>query len=73
MNRVLVHVDTTTAVDRRLAYVAVSRGRTDVQLYSNDRHGSERRYLGTEDRQSLSASKPRRRQLWTVGTPSAQK
>src|SRR5271156_1265457 len=39
-DRVLVHVDTERAgeklVNRRLAYVAVSRGRYDAQLYTND-------------------------------------
>ena len=39
-DRVLVHVDTEQAgeklVNRRLAYVAVSRGRYDAQLYTND-------------------------------------
>jgi ATP-dependent exoDNAse (exonuclease V) alpha subunit len=39
-DRVLVHVDTEqgdTLVNRRLAYVAVSRGRYDAQLYTNDK------------------------------------
>jgi conjugative relaxase-like TrwC/TraI family protein len=40
-DRVLVHVDTEQAgeklINRRLAYVAVSRGRYDVQLYTNDK------------------------------------
>jgi ATP-dependent exoDNAse (exonuclease V) alpha subunit len=40
-DRVLVHVDTEQAseklVNRRLAYVAVSRGRHDAQIYTNDR------------------------------------
>jgi UvrD-like helicase C-terminal domain len=39
-DRVLVHVDTEQAgeklVNRRLAYVAVSRSRYDAQLYTND-------------------------------------
>jgi conjugative relaxase-like TrwC/TraI family protein len=39
-DRVLVHVDTdrlgATMVNRRLAYVAVSRGRYDAQIYTND-------------------------------------
>jgi ATP-dependent exoDNAse (exonuclease V) alpha subunit len=39
-NRVLVHVDTTRGsealVNRRLAYVAVSRGRFDAQIYTDD-------------------------------------
>jgi conjugative relaxase-like TrwC/TraI family protein len=41
--RVLVHVDTEQAgeklVNRRLAYVAVTRGRFDAQLYTNDKTG----------------------------------
>jgi conjugative relaxase-like TrwC/TraI family protein len=40
-DRVLVHVDTEQAgeklVNRRFAYVAVSRGRYDAQIYTNDR------------------------------------
>ncbi|PYX62643.1 MAG: conjugal transfer protein, partial [Acidobacteria bacterium] len=40
-DRVLVHVDTEKAgeklVNRRLAYVAVSRGRYDAQVYTNDK------------------------------------
>jgi ATP-dependent exoDNAse (exonuclease V) alpha subunit len=40
-DRVLVHVDTQRAgeklVIRHLAYVAVSRGRYDAQLYTNDK------------------------------------
>jgi ATP-dependent exoDNAse (exonuclease V) alpha subunit len=38
---VLIHVDTAHGgeklVNRRLAYVAVSRGRYDAQLYTNDK------------------------------------
>jgi ATP-dependent exoDNAse (exonuclease V) alpha subunit len=40
-DRVLVHLDTEQAgerlVNRRLAYVAVSRGRYDTHLYTNDK------------------------------------
>jgi len=40
-DRVLVHVDTEQAgeklVNRRLAYVALSRGRYDAQIYTNDK------------------------------------
>jgi conjugative relaxase-like TrwC/TraI family protein len=40
-DRVLVHVDTEQAgeklVNQRLAYVAISRGRYDAQIYTNDR------------------------------------
>ena len=39
-DRVLVHVDTEQAreqiVNQRLAYVAISRGRYDAQIYTND-------------------------------------
>jgi ATP-dependent exoDNAse (exonuclease V) alpha subunit len=39
-DRVLIHIDTDQAgeklVNRRLAYVAVSRGRYDAQIYTND-------------------------------------
>ena len=39
-DRVLIHIDTNQAseklINRRLAYVAVSRGRYDAQLYTND-------------------------------------
>jgi ATP-dependent exoDNAse (exonuclease V) alpha subunit len=40
-DRVLIHVDTESAgeklINRRLAYVAVSRGRYDAQIYTNDK------------------------------------
>ena len=40
-DRVLIHVDTEQGgeklVNRRLAYVAVSRGRYDAQIYTNDK------------------------------------
>jgi ATP-dependent exoDNAse (exonuclease V) alpha subunit len=40
-DRVLIHVDTEQGgeklVNRRLAYVAVSRGRYDAQMYTNDK------------------------------------
>jgi ATP-dependent exoDNAse (exonuclease V) alpha subunit len=40
-DRVLVHVDTAVAgerlINRRMAYVAVSRGRHDAQIYTNDK------------------------------------
>jgi conjugative relaxase-like TrwC/TraI family protein len=42
-DRVLIHIDADRApdvlVNRRLAYVAVSRARHDVQIYTNDRAG----------------------------------
>ena len=46
-DRVLIHVDTEQGgeklVNRRLAYVAVSRGRYDAQIYTNDKISSCRR------------------------------
>ena len=40
-DRVVVHVDTEQAgeklVNQRLAYVAISRGRYDVQIFTNDK------------------------------------
>jgi len=40
-DRVLIHVDTEQGgeklVNRRLAYVALSRGRYDAQIYTNDK------------------------------------
>ncbi|HVB86544.1 MAG TPA: MobF family relaxase [Candidatus Dormibacteraeota bacterium] len=40
-DRVLIHIDTTQGgeklINRRLAYVAVSRGRYDAQIYTNDK------------------------------------
>jgi ATP-dependent exoDNAse (exonuclease V) alpha subunit len=40
-DRVLVHIDTERAgeqpINRRLAYVALSRGRHDAQIYTNDK------------------------------------
>ncbi len=69
-DRVLVHVDTEQAgeklVNRRLAYVAVSRGRYDAQLYTNDKtHLTE--HL-SRDASHRSAIEPSRE-----STPSAQK
>ncbi len=61
-DRVLIHVDTERTgeklVNRRLAYVAVSRGRYDAQLYTNDKtHLSEN--LG-RDVSHQSATEPTR-------------
>jgi len=40
-NRVLIHVDTELAaknlLNSRMAYVSISRGASDVQLFTNDR------------------------------------
>jgi ATP-dependent exoDNAse (exonuclease V) alpha subunit len=51
-DRVLVHVDTEQAgeklVNRRLAYVAVSRGRYDAQVYTNDKGQLAAEQLGRD-------------------------
>ncbi len=69
-DRVLVHVDTEQAgeklVNRRLAYVAVSRGRYDAQVYTNDK-GQLAEQL-SRDVSHRSAIEPSRE-----STPSAQK
>jgi ATP-dependent exoDNAse (exonuclease V) alpha subunit len=69
-DRVFVHVDTEQAgeklVNRRLAYVAVSRGRYDAQLYTNDKkHLTEQL---SRDVSHRSAIEPTRE-----SAPSAQK
>jgi conjugative relaxase-like TrwC/TraI family protein len=69
-DRVLVHVDTEQAgeklVNRRLAYVAVSRGRYDAQLYTNDKtHLTEQLSRDVSHRSAVEPSRE--------STPSAQK
>jgi len=69
-DRVLVHVDTEQAgeklVNRRLAYVAVSRGRYDAQLYTNDKaHLTEQLSRDVSHRSAIEPSRE--------STPSAQK
>src|SRR5438445_7177056 len=63
-DRVLVHVDTERAgvrlVNRRLAYVAVSRGRYDAQLYTNDKaHLAEALGRDVSHRSALEPSRAR--------------
>jgi conjugative relaxase-like TrwC/TraI family protein len=69
-DRVLVHVDTEQSgeklVNRRLAYVAVSRGRYDAQLYTNDKaHLTEQLSRDVSHRSAIEPSRE--------STPSAQK
>ncbi len=69
-DRVLVHVDTGQAgeklVNRRLAYVAVSRGRYDAQLYTDDKtHLTEQLSRDVSHRSAIEASRE--------SAPSAQK
>src|SRR2546425_3482475 len=68
--RVLIHVDTEksreTLVNRRLAYVAVSRGRYDAQLYTNDKtHLTEQLLRDVSHRSAIEPSRE--------SAPSAQK
>jgi ATP-dependent exoDNAse (exonuclease V) alpha subunit len=60
-DRVLVHVDTKQGgeklINRRLAYVAVSRSRYDVQLYTNDKtHLTEQLSRDVSQRSALDLS-----------------
>jgi ATP-dependent exoDNAse (exonuclease V) alpha subunit len=69
-DRVLFHVDTEHAgeklVNRRLAYVAVSRGRYDAQLYTNDKtHLTEQLSRDVSHRSAIEPSRE--------SAPSAQK
>jgi conjugative relaxase-like TrwC/TraI family protein len=69
-DRVLLHVDTEQAgeklVNRRLAYVAVSRGRYDAQLYTNDKtHLTEQLSRDVSHRSAIEPSRE--------SAPSAQK
>ena len=68
-DRVLIHVDTEQGgeklVNRRLAYVAVSRGRYDAQIYTNDKNalaeGLGREVSHRSALESTRAAEPRRR------------
>ncbi len=71
-DRVLVHVDTEQAgeklVNRRLAYVAVSRGRYDAQIYTNDKsHLTEQLSRDVSHRSAMEPSRririPRRSEI----------
>ena len=66
-DRVLIHVDTKQGgeklVNRRLAYVAVSRGRYDAQIYTNDKNalaeGLGRDFSHRSALESTRAAEPR--------------
>jgi conjugative relaxase-like TrwC/TraI family protein len=71
-DRVLVHVDTEQAgeklVNRRLAYVAVSRGRHDAQIYTNDKtHLTEQL---SRDVSHRSAMEPAAQKIEQASTPT---
>jgi hypothetical protein len=62
VDRVLIHVDTEQAgeklVNRRLAYVAVSQGRYDAQIYTNDKgHLAEQLSRDVSHRSAIEASR----------------
>jgi len=61
-DRVLIHVDTESAgeklINHRLAYVAVSRGRYDAQLYTNDKsHLAEQLARDVPHRSAIESSR----------------
>ncbi|MGC2465513.1 MAG: MobF family relaxase [Candidatus Acidiferrum sp.] len=61
-DRVLVHIDTEQAgeklVNRRLAYVAMSRGRYDAQVYTNDKgHLAEQLSRDVSHRSAMESSR----------------
>lgn len=76
-DRVLVHVDTEQAgeklVNRRLAYVAVSRGRYDAQLYTNDKtHLTEQLSRDVSHRSAIEPSCESTASAQKVEPPSAR-
>jgi conjugative relaxase-like TrwC/TraI family protein len=76
-DRVLVHVDTEQAgeklVNRRLAYVAVSRGRYDAQLYTNDKtHLTEHLSRDVSHRSAIEPSRESFPSAQKIEPPSAR-
>ena len=76
-DRVLVHVDTEQAgeklVNRRLAYVAVSRGRYDAQLYTNDKdHLAEQLSRDVSHRSAIEPSRESTPSAQNIEPPSAR-
>ena len=76
-DRVLVHVDTEQAgeklVNRRLAYVAVSRGRYDAQLYTNDKtHLTEQLSRDVSHRSAIEPSRESAPSAPKIEPPSAR-
>jgi conjugative relaxase-like TrwC/TraI family protein len=77
-DRVLVHVDTESAgeklINRRLAYVAVSRGRHDAQIYTNDKsHLTEQLSRDVSHRSAVEpgrAQQPAAQQIEQTPAPS---
>ena len=76
-NRVLVHVDTEQAgeklINRRLAYVAVSRGRYDAQLYTNDKtHLTEQLSRDVSHRSAMEPSRNSVSSVYKIQPSSAR-
>ena len=76
-DRVLVHVDTEQAgeklVNRRLAYVAVSRGRYDAQIYTNDKtHLTEQLSRDVSHRSAIEPSRESAPSAQKIESPSAR-
>jgi ATP-dependent exoDNAse (exonuclease V) alpha subunit len=76
-DRMPVHVDTEQArenlVDRRLAYVAVSRGRYDAQLYTNDKtHLTEQLSRDVSHRSAIEPSRESAPSAQKIELPSAR-
>lgn len=78
-DRVLIHIDTEQAgeklINRRLAYVAVSRACDDVQIYTNDRtHLTERLSRDSSHRSSLDQNRTQvSSSSHSVALPSARR
>ncbi len=76
-DRVFVHVDTEQAgeklINRRLAYVAVSRGRYDAQLYTNDKtHLTEQLSRDVSHRSAIEPSRESAPSAQKIEPPSAR-
>jgi conjugative relaxase-like TrwC/TraI family protein len=76
-DRVLVHVDTEQAgeklVNQRLAYVAISRGRYDAQVYTNDRSQlAEGLSRNVSQQSAIEASRESRSSANHINRPSDQ-
>src|SRR5437879_7982237 len=76
-DRVLVHVATEqageTLVNRRLAYVAVSRGRYDAQIYTNDKtHLTEQLSRDVSHRSAIEPSRESAPSAQKIESPSAR-
>jgi hypothetical protein len=75
-DRVLVHVDTThrgdALLNRRFAYVALSRGRVDARIYTNDTaHVAEALGRETSHRSALDPSLGRNQSAASIPSPPA--